>query len=104
MRFKLPHILLLVIVVSLLLFKVLPMIETKKSTELQKPRPDPSVQGLPRALQKSPPNEFKNVMTAVISIPVLAVSLFIILSKRYSEADIKWAYGAAGTVLGYWLA
>ena len=43
------------------------------------------------------------VMQGVISIVVLAASLFVILSKRYSPRDKHWAYATVGTILGFWL-
>ena len=42
-------------------------------------------------------------MTFTVTILVLAASLYIILTKKYADADKKWAYGAIGTILGYWL-
>ena len=41
--------------------------------------------------------------TAVVSIVVLIAALFVILSGKYADADKKWAYGAVGTIVGYWL-
>ena len=38
-----------------------------------------------------------------ITLLILASALFIILSKGYEEAEQKWAFGAIGTILGYWL-
>jgi hypothetical protein len=38
-----------------------------------------------------------------VTIPVLCCSLFVIMSRRYRDADRKWAYGAIGTLLGFWL-
>jgi len=40
---------------------------------------------------------------AVVSAVVLIVALFIVLNNGYPDATIKWAYGAIGLVLGYWL-
>jgi hypothetical protein len=43
------------------------------------------------------------VMQIAISFIVLGASLYAVLSKKY-DADVqKWAYGAIGTVMGYWL-
>jgi len=39
----------------------------------------------------------------VITLIILVASLFVILTKRYSPADRHWAYGALGTVIGFWL-
>jgi hypothetical protein len=38
-----------------------------------------------------------------VTIPVLGCALYVIVSRRYKDADKKWAYGAVGTLLGYWL-
>jgi hypothetical protein len=43
------------------------------------------------------------VMQVIVSLAVLATSLFIILSGRYTPQDQHWAYASVGTVLGYWL-
>jgi len=37
-----------------------------------------------------------------ISLTVLTIAAFIILSKLYPEDDKKWAFGAVGLVFGYW--
>jgi hypothetical protein len=38
-----------------------------------------------------------------ITLLILGSALFIILSKGYADAEQKWAFGAVGTILGYWL-
>jgi len=40
------------------------------------------------------------MMQAIVSLAVLAASLFIILTHRFDPA---WAYGTVGMVVGYWL-
>ena len=47
--------------------------------------------------------KLNELMPALISLIVLASSLYIILSVSYGEAEKKWAYGSGGTILGYWL-
>jgi hypothetical protein len=42
-------------------------------------------------------------MRIAVSLLVLGAALFIILSKQYDSDQQKWAFGAIGTVLGYWL-
>ena len=43
------------------------------------------------------------VMQIVVSALVLAAGLWVMLSGRY-DADVeKWAAGAIGTVVGFWL-
>ena len=43
------------------------------------------------------------VMPMVVSSVVLAAVLFIILWQGYGDAEQKWALGAVGTILGFWL-
>jgi hypothetical protein len=43
----------------------------------------------------------KRVIQVVISVSVLALSLYITLSTRYAPQEKYWAYGAAGTILGF---
>lgn len=38
-----------------------------------------------------------------ISFLVLSSALFIVLNDSYSDPAQKWAFGAIGTILGYWL-
>ena len=40
---------------------------------------------------------------AGISVSVLAVALFIIVYREDDVEARKWAYGAVGFILGYWL-
>jgi hypothetical protein len=40
---------------------------------------------------------------AVVSAIILVASLVVILSSGYPDATVKWAYGMAGLVVGYWL-
>jgi hypothetical protein len=40
----------------------------------------------------------------LVTILVLVSALVVILMKgTYSDAEQKWAFGAVGTILGYWL-
>jgi hypothetical protein len=43
------------------------------------------------------------VAQLVISAVLLAAALFVILTKKYPPQDKHWAYGALGTVVGFWL-
>ena len=45
----------------------------------------------------------RDVMMVIISVIVLGTTLFVILSKRYDDATQKWAFGAVGTIIGFWL-
>ena len=42
-------------------------------------------------------------MQIVISLIVLGAGLWVILSGRYTPDAERWAAGAIGTVMGYWL-
>ena len=42
-------------------------------------------------------------IAAAISLIVLGGALFVILSNNYDDATEKWAFGAVGIILGYWL-
>ncbi|MBB6183586.1 hypothetical protein [Oleiagrimonas soli] len=42
-------------------------------------------------------------MRVLVSLIVLLSSIFIILRTGSSDAEQKWAFGAVGTILGYWL-
>jgi hypothetical protein len=43
------------------------------------------------------------LMSVILTIAVSGTALYVILKGQYSEGAAKWAYGAIGTVLGYWL-
>ncbi len=45
----------------------------------------------------------KTIMMVLVSILVLGSSLFIILSGQYDNENQKWAFGAVGTIVGFWL-
>lgn len=38
-----------------------------------------------------------------LTLLVILAALFVVLSRSYGDAEQKWAFGAIGTVLGYWL-
>lgn len=42
-------------------------------------------------------------MTVVVTVALGAAALYIILSNRYEQDSLKWAYGTLGTVIRYWL-
>jgi hypothetical protein len=42
------------------------------------------------------------IMQAIVSLAVVAASLFIILTHRFEPGD-RWAYGSVGMVVGYWM-
>ena len=43
------------------------------------------------------------IMPIVVTLAVLGCALYVIISKAYPEANQKWAFGAIGTILGFWL-
>lgn len=43
------------------------------------------------------------VMMVLVSLAVLGSSLFIILSGQHDSDSQKWAYGAVGSIVGFWL-
>jgi hypothetical protein len=38
-----------------------------------------------------------------ISLVVLGVVLYIILSQKFPDEFSKWAFGIVGVIIGYWL-
>jgi len=56
---------------------------------------------LPAAPFPRPLAEF--AMRAGLTVAVLAAGLYIILSRQFSAESEKWAYGAIGALLGFWL-
>ncbi len=46
---------------------------------------------------------FSEIMRGIITVALMAASLFVILAKRYSPDDKRWAYATIGTILGFWL-
>jgi hypothetical protein len=51
----------------------------------------------------TPKERWTFIVRVGVSTLFLAGALFIILSDRYPDATIKWAFGIAGIVIGYWL-
>jgi hypothetical protein len=49
------------------------------------------------------PNTSRVVMQIIVTLAVLAAAIFIVLSSKQNDAQQKWAFGAIGTILGYWL-
>ena len=42
-------------------------------------------------------------MQVILSFIVLIAALYVVLSRKYDESAQKWAYGAIGMILGFWL-
>ncbi len=38
-----------------------------------------------------------------ITVLLCAVSIHVILSRRFTPTQKHWAYGTIGTLIGYWL-
>ena len=50
------------------------------------------------------PAVLNGLMPIVLSLLVLLSALYVVLfAGSYSDAQQKWAFGAIGTLLGYWL-
>lgn len=43
------------------------------------------------------------IMQICISALVLGAGLWVILSRQYQPTEKHWAYGAIGTIIGFWL-
>ena len=39
----------------------------------------------------------------IISVLILAAAAFLVFSGKFTTADQRWAYAAAGAVLGFWI-
>src|SRR5437660_3112427 len=44
----------------------------------------------------------EQIIAIIVSLAVLATSLYIILSGRYDEGTQKWAFGTTGSIVGFW--
>jgi len=53
--------------------------------------------GEPRAVRV-----IQQLMPVVISLVIGGAALYMILSD-YPDAQLKWAFGSVGTIVGYWL-
>ena len=47
--------------------------------------------------------KYKLVTSTIISGLVLLAALYIILAEKNSPESEKWAFGAVGTIIGFWL-
>lgn len=52
--------------------------------------------------RKIAPRQGGQWIQAIVTLAILGVALYIILSHGYQAQDKHWGYGAAGTILGYW--
>lgn len=54
-------------------------------------------------LMGAPSHSSKTIMQIIVSLAILATSIYIILSHSFENQDKHWAYASAGTILGFWL-
>ena len=72
------------------------------------PKPNPT-DGKPpkrrkrKSRRRIPPELLNFCAVLGISLLVLGVALYVILSTRFGEDIKKWAFGVTGLILGYWL-
>ena len=52
---------------------------------------------------KTDVSRIKLFMQIIVTLAILAVSLFVILTNAADAQNKHWAYGAVGTILGFWL-
>ena len=53
--------------------------------------------------QKDDTDKVQMRMALGVTLVIGAAALFVILSKLYDADSLKWAFGALGTIIGYWL-
>jgi hypothetical protein len=44
----------------------------------------------------------EHIVAIIVSLTVLGISLYVILSGKYNDGTQKWAYGTAGSIIGFW--
>lgn len=63
--------------------------------------------GLSKANEDTPPSNVPSrtitFVRIAISLSVLGVVLYIILSQKFPDDFSKWAFGVVGVIVGYWL-
>jgi hypothetical protein len=102
-----PQLLFFLTVAALALLGLRPLIIKLLPSSASAPREAESRRESARPVGPSPRRlsgkETRAIMQIVVSVLVLAAALYIILSNNYDPKDKHWAYGACGTVLGFWL-
>lgn len=53
--------------------------------------------------KRQPCCDHRQVMMIFVSVLVLCSSLYVILSDHYEQGSQKWAFGAVGSITGFWL-
>ena len=84
--------------VAIALLVILGFMSLAKSSKL--PR---SQRGKTIVAYKERQVDWKFYTQIVLSLVLLVVGLYVILSKQYDAADTNWSYGIVGTVIGFWL-
>lgn len=52
----------------------------------------------------APKFDWQPLMSVLVTVAILASALYVILSNQtFPDAHQKWAFGAIGTIVGYWL-
>jgi hypothetical protein len=51
----------------------------------------------------TPKTDSHILMQGIVSLAVLAVTLFVIIAKRYGPRDKHWAFSTVGLIIGFWL-
>ena len=54
-------------------------------------------------MPKAKLNGIKAIMQIIISLSVLGGALYVVLSQQFPDDYAKWAFGAIGVIIGYWL-
>ena len=49
------------------------------------------------------PTSYTVFWQIAVTLILVVARFFIIFSKKYGQADRRWAYATVGTILGYWL-
>jgi len=75
--------------------------QTTIGTPVPGPTPTPAPEYV--APPNGPSDVFRAAMPVVVTFVLLGASLWVILSRRYNDANQKWAFGVIGTIVGYWL-
>jgi len=57
----------------------------------------------PSATDLGPLGNANTLMQFAISLLLLGAALWVVLARRYAATDRHWAYGAIGTIVGFWL-
>ena len=79
-----------------------PLAPTSRPTIEHEVKPRPGA-GAPPSNAPAENSGVVDAMQVAISVIVLGAGLFVVLSKRYEAAEKNWAFGAIGTVVGFWL-